>query len=102
MVKLSSIQQAVETTKQKYGKDFYSKIGTIGGSKKVPKGFAVNIEIAKAAGRKGGKISKNGKDFYSKIGTIGGSKKVPKGFALNRELASIAGRKGGKISKRTK
>ena len=61
MVKLSSGQQAVETTKQKYGKDFYSKIGTIGGSKKVPKGFALNRELASIAGRKGGKISKRTK-----------------------------------------
>ena len=61
MAKLTSIQQAVETTKQRYGKDFYSKIGTIGGKKKVPKGFAVNIELARQAGRKGGKISKRTK-----------------------------------------
>lgn len=61
MAKLTSIQQAVETTKQRYGKDFYSKIGTIGGKKKVPKGFAVNIELARQAGRRGGKISKRTK-----------------------------------------
>jgi len=61
MAKLTSIQQAVETTKQRYGKDFYSKIGAIGGKKKVPKGFAVNIELARQAGRRGGKISKRTK-----------------------------------------
>ena len=61
MAKLTSIQQAVETTKKRHGKDFYSKIGTIGGKKKVPKGFAVNIELARQAGRKGGKISKRTK-----------------------------------------
>ena len=52
---------ATETTKKRHGEDFYSKIGAIGGKKKVPKGFAVNIELARQAGRRGGKISKRTK-----------------------------------------
>lgn len=41
-----------------YGKDHYSRIGALGGRAKVPKGFAKNIELARIAGSKGGKISK--------------------------------------------
>jgi len=49
------------TTKARHGEDFYSKIGAIGGSKKVPKGFAVDRELASQAGRKGGLKSRRGK-----------------------------------------
>lgn len=44
--------------KSKYGDDFYKRIGTIGGRKSVRKGFATNRELAKQAGRIGGKKSK--------------------------------------------
>lgn len=37
------------------------EVGRLGGRKKVPKGFAVNRELARKAGAKGGKISKRGK-----------------------------------------
>jgi uncharacterized protein len=40
--------------------DYYKRIGSIGGKKKVPKGFALDRERAKTAGRKGGQISKRG------------------------------------------
>jgi len=46
------------TIKAKYGADYYTAIGTKGGKAKVPKGFAVNRELARLAGAKGGKISK--------------------------------------------
>lgn len=43
-------------------KDFYRKIGRIGGMAETsaPKGFACNRERARKAGAKGGKISKRG------------------------------------------
>ena len=53
--------KAAETNKQKYGRDWYKKIGKIGGKACVPKGFAVNPELAKRAGSTGGKLSKRGK-----------------------------------------
>jgi general stress protein YciG len=54
--------QAAATNKDRYGKDFYVKIGAKGGKKTgVKKGFAANPTLAAAAGRKGGKISKRGK-----------------------------------------
>lgn len=45
--------------KQLYGEDFYCVIGRKGGSKKgVAKGFALNKDRAKEAGRKGGIVSR--------------------------------------------
>lgn len=38
-----------------------AKLGKLGGKAKVPKGFAMNKELARKAGKKGGKISKRGK-----------------------------------------
>lgn len=54
--------KARETNLKLHGADFYSRIGRIGGKAGDPKkkGFASNIERAKEAGAKGGKISKRG------------------------------------------
>lgn len=41
--------------------DFYKKIGAKGGSRRVPKGFALNLDRARLAGAKGGKISRRPK-----------------------------------------
>lgn len=50
------------TNKAKYGEDIYSRIGRIGGSAKVPKGFALmDKEKVSLAGQKGGRISRRGK-----------------------------------------
>ena len=48
-------------------KDFYRKIGRLGGSAETfePKGFACNRELARKAGAKGGRISKRGKAKYA-------------------------------------
>jgi hypothetical protein len=50
--------QAAQTNKEKYGHDYYAKIGAKGGAAKVPKGFALNRERARLAGAKGGRISR--------------------------------------------
>ena len=54
--------KARETTYKIHGKDFYKHIGSLGGKAGDPtnKGFASNIERARKAGSKGGKISKRG------------------------------------------
>lgn len=50
---------AAETNKAKYGDDFYTRIGSLGGSKEVPKGFAVMSRRKHIkASKKGGKISR--------------------------------------------
>ena len=54
--------KARETILKLHGTDFYKRIGRMGGKAGDPtkKGFASNIERAKKAGAKGGKISKRG------------------------------------------
>ncbi len=54
--------KARETNIKLHGIDFYKRIGSMGGKAGDPskKGFASNIERAKKAGAKGGKISKRG------------------------------------------
>lgn len=54
-----------ETNYRLYGEDYYRTIGRQGGLKKVPKGFALNKELAKEAGRRGGQISRRGKSHES-------------------------------------
>lgn len=49
---------AASTNKLKYGSDFYSKIGAIGGKKGKTGGFYANRELARTAGAKGGAISR--------------------------------------------
>lgn len=52
--------KARETNFKKYGKEFYRIIGSKGGQQKPskPRGFAANHELARAAGAKGGRISR--------------------------------------------
>lgn len=52
--------KAAKTNKKLHGKNFYKKIGSIGGKNGHTGGFAANPELAKIAGRKGGRISKRG------------------------------------------
>ena len=53
--------KAAATNKQKHGKDFYARIGAMGGKKGRTGGFAANPELARIAGAKGGRISRRGK-----------------------------------------
>lgn len=51
-----------QTNYEKYGKDHYKRIGSLGGRVSgIKKGFALNPELARKAGAKGGRISKRGK-----------------------------------------
>lgn len=50
-----------ETNYKRHGKDFYKKIGAKGGKATGVKGFALDRERARAAGRIGGKVSKRTK-----------------------------------------
>lgn len=53
--------KAANTNKTLHGKDFYARIGAKGGKATGLKGFAVNRELARKAGAKGGRISRRGK-----------------------------------------
>lgn len=59
-------KKAAKTNKKKQGKDFYSRIGKIGGRNGHTGGFFVNPILARIAGRKGGKVSKRGKSKKGK------------------------------------
>lgn len=54
-------EAAAATNKNKYGPDFYAKIGAMGGKKGRTGGFYANRELARIAGAKGGRISKRKK-----------------------------------------
>ena len=53
--------KAAAVNKKRYGKDFYAKIGAIGGRKGTTGGFFANRELARIAGKKGGTISRRPK-----------------------------------------
>lgn len=53
--------KAKETNKQKYGDDFYKKIGAMGGKLGKTGGFYADRELARTAGAKGGSRSRKGK-----------------------------------------
>lgn len=53
-------QKAAATNKAKYGKDFYARIGSMGGKLGHTGGFAADRELARKAGRIGGRISRRG------------------------------------------
>lgn len=54
-------KNAAQTNKQKYGEDFYKRIGSMGGKKGRTGGFFANRELAREAGAKGGRISRRKK-----------------------------------------
>jgi uncharacterized protein len=53
---------AASTNKNKYGPDFYARIGAMGGKKGRTGGFFANRELARIAGAKGGRISRRTKN----------------------------------------
>lgn len=58
--------KAAKSNKEKYGEDFYARIGAKGGKRGHTGGFAANPELARRAGAKGGAIGRRGpikKDF---------------------------------------
>jgi general stress protein YciG len=54
-------KMAAKTNKAKHGPDFYARIGAMGGKKGRTGGFFANRELAREAGRKGGRISRRTK-----------------------------------------
>lgn len=53
--------KAAKTNKERYGEDWYARIGRKGEQNGHTGGFASNPELAKIAGAKGGRISKRGR-----------------------------------------
>jgi uncharacterized protein len=54
-------KSAAKTNKEKYGADFYAKIGAKGGRKGRTGGFFANRELARIAGARGGRVSRRTK-----------------------------------------
>ncbi len=52
--------KAAATNKTKYGRDFYARIGAMGGKAGHTGGFYANRDLARVAGRKGGLKSRRG------------------------------------------
>ena len=65
-------KHAAETNKLRHGKDFYVKIGAMGGKKGHTGGFAANPELARYAGRLGGMKSKRGVKMSDKAWKLKG------------------------------
>ncbi|MDE2104882.1 MAG: hypothetical protein KGL39_47030 [Patescibacteria group bacterium] len=59
---MSGGKAAALTNKIRYGTDYYTRIGHLGGSapKTKPSGFAADRELASIAGRFGGQIGRRG------------------------------------------
>lgn len=49
---------AAKKNREKYGVDFYAKIGAMGGKKGRTGGFYANRDLARTAGAKGGQLSR--------------------------------------------
>lgn len=67
--------KCAETSKKRYGSDWYSKIGRKGGHNGHTGGFYANPALARIAGAKGGRISrrtgvKNGEGKYRRVNSV--------------------------------
>jgi uncharacterized protein len=60
---------AARTNQRKHGADFYARIGAMGGKKGRTGGFFANRELAREAGRKGGRISRRTKKTEEVVAT---------------------------------
>lgn len=56
-------KKASRTNRERYGEDFYKKIGSIGGRNGHTGGFTSNPALARVAGSKGGSKSRRGLKF---------------------------------------
>lgn len=54
-------KKAAKKNIKNHGKDFYKRIGSMGGKNGTTGGFYANRELARAAGAKGGRISRRTK-----------------------------------------
>lgn len=54
-------RNTAKTITERYGEDYYSRIGAVGGKKSKTGGFFANRELARIAGAKGGRKSRRKK-----------------------------------------
>lgn len=72
--------KARQTNKEKYGDDFYKRLGQMGGHKSHRGGFAANPELAKRAGSIGGSRSKRGPAIKNKESEEAKDKRITKNY----------------------
>lgn len=60
-------KKSAQANKERYGKDFYARIGRKGGKAGHTGGFAADPELARRAGSIGGKKSKRGPAKKKKV-----------------------------------
>lgn len=78
------LPKAVQTTYKRHGRDFYKRIGAIGGHNSHKGGFQEGSELAKEAGSKGGLKSRRGFHYnYKYIQVIDLNLKNFKEFTLS-------------------
>lgn len=81
-------RKAAIANKERHGNDFYRKIGAVGGRVGRTGGFYANRELARIAGRKGGRLSKRGVDGAKRPLTVGELVKAHEQFLKDREAIS--------------
>lgn len=72
--------KAVATIRDRYGNDYYARLGRIGGQNGRTGGFAANPELAREAGRKGGTISRRGPVKKSMVRKVNDGESLMKGI----------------------
>jgi general stress protein YciG len=63
-------KKAAKTNISKYGRDFYARIGAMGGKQGHTGGFYANRDLARKAGRMGGLKSRRGPSRISRSRSI--------------------------------
>lgn len=61
-------KKASRTNRERYGEDFYKVIGAIGGRNGHTGGFSYDVNVAKEAGSKGGRLGKRGLKYLGRKG----------------------------------
>lgn len=72
-------QKCKQRLLERYGEDYFSKMGKKGGKAMVPKGFALNPELASRAGKLGGSISRRGPAKKSMVRKVNDGESLAEG-----------------------
>lgn len=73
-------QKCKQRLLERYGEDYFSKLGKIGGSRTgSAKGFAANPELASRAGKLGGSISRRGPAKKSMVRKVNDGESLAEG-----------------------
>lgn len=85
--------KAAKTNMERYGKDYYAKMGREGGKNGHTGGFASNKELARRAGSIGGRKSKRAEGVQDKLNTLF-KEYIKDEWDAGKSIREIAGRIG--------